>query len=266
MLESRRFLTEQKSNLFPPTCGRHRPCYRLPGCLWPASPPLRGLAATIQRRLLVEEIWQALPDEQDFEDLTAYLWQLIARPDDAIQLGQHLRAFLLPQPIWELFIRSRERVAARGCGLRIRLHIQVSQSELSRIPWEYCADNKDRFLALDPCTPLVRYLPVSEVPQPVALLQPMRMLLVAADPHHDLDLSGAIAQIQEAMQPLVNEKRLELTVLDDKVTCTHRRRIRPPLRPLLPRWRLLALLCQARKHPYRNRPLRRPPRPRPPQL
>ena len=61
----------------------------------------------------------------------------------------------------DVFQRSLGRVEARSGDLRIRLRLAPNVPELLDLPWELLLDRRrNRFLALEPATKLVRHLPV----------------------------------------------------------------------------------------------------------
>ncbi len=71
-------------------------------------------------------------------------------------LGIALMDWLFPAPIMELYRASLARLGPDE-GLRVRLRIEPP--ELHELPWECCYDAETGgFIALDPRTPVVRYL------------------------------------------------------------------------------------------------------------
>ena len=82
-----------------------------------------------------------------------------------VRLGRQLAKILFPQQVWELFLRSLERVSLAQAGLRLRLCLDDSLVDL---PWEFLfrpdvrdEDSLDGFLILDPRISLVRGAPTT---------------------------------------------------------------------------------------------------------
>jgi hypothetical protein len=73
-----------------------------------------------------------------------------------IEIGHALTDTVLPPPIWQIW---RESVARAGdAGLCLRIH--TGNPSLVALPWALLRDAERRsFLALDPQTPIVHYLP-----------------------------------------------------------------------------------------------------------
>jgi formylglycine-generating enzyme required for sulfatase activity len=73
--------------------------------------------------------------------------------------------------------------AAKAVGKGLRLRLRLTDPALVAQPWELLYD-KERglFLALDPATPVVRYLEVAEQAVPLKLPSPIRIVVLAACP------------------------------------------------------------------------------------
>jgi len=116
-------------------------------------------------------------------------------------LGAALADWLLPPPISQLYRASLARLGPDE-GLRIRLRIEPS--ELHGLPWECCYDaERGTFLALDPRTPVVRYLQ-----GPFERQKPsgpgLDVLVVIASPHGYEHLEGDVeyTRIEDALDGL----------------------------------------------------------------
>ena len=159
--------------------------------------------------------WQALPDDEEFEEAIDFLRERIGRPSDAETLGQMLRQFLFPPKVLDLYNLSRARIKAENKeGLRVRLRIDRNAPELSKIPWEYCFDDKG-FLALNNDTPLVRYIETTEIPKPITAPEKVRILIVTAGPSDQPPLEAADEEkwINSALTGLVQAGRVETRML-----------------------------------------------------
>ncbi len=101
------------------------------------------------------------------------------------QLGTQLFDCLLG-PVRSLFDESIAAADQSGRGVRIRLCFDLRDPRLSRasqLPWEqmFRAD-REKFLALDPRTPIVHHLAVPQPSRPAPLPPPLRILVVGASP------------------------------------------------------------------------------------
>ena len=107
-----------------------------------------------------------------------------ARRDRSKEQGKALYEALFVDQVGALFDGSLASVASvPDLGLRIQFKFTSEEAYLSQLPWEllYRPDLGD-FLALDPKTPIVRYL---EVPRPVPsqpFSTPLRILAVLSSP------------------------------------------------------------------------------------
>ncbi len=154
-------------------------------------------------------------EDKNFSDLLDYLRDLVAKPEEARELGQKLRQFLFPPEAWTLFVRSLEIAKGKGKkGLRILLNYDLESTTLNRIPWEYCTDDRS-FLALNKKTPLVRYLPTDRTPSPITVPGTVRVLVVLANPNdtNKLNLDQEKERIEKALAKLVKNGRVKIQLL-----------------------------------------------------
>lgn len=122
-------------------------------------------------------------------------------------LGRQLYAAALAGPVHTCLARSLDAVRRDNERLRVRLNL-AGVPELARLPWEllYAAEF-DRFLALSPDTPVVRYLDLGEPEALWAVTPPLRVLAVVADPEDvapRLDVAREWQIVQETLAPLVD--------------------------------------------------------------
>lgn len=100
--------------------------------------------------------------------------------------------------------RSLDMAQQQDRGLRLRLRL-TQVPELANLPWELIYDSsRDRFLALSPETPLVRYM---DLPEPPPDLMPglrLRVLAVIASPrgYPALDVEREWANLAAALEEL----------------------------------------------------------------
>lgn len=176
---------------------------------------------------LEQTIWQPFP-ANEIKQLVTFLRGNLGEPQEAEALGEALRNFLFPQPIWNLYNSSLARMEAGGKqGLRIRLRIGADTPELSQIPWEYCYDDRS-FMALNKNTPLVRYIPTGRPPDVVTAPSMLRILLAMASPKDNptIDIAAEEAWVRQGLTPLINQQKVELKVISPATPQELRRAIR----------------------------------------
>src|SRR5262249_8942038 len=96
-------------------------------------------------------------------------------------------------------------------GLRLRLHLQAP--ELAVVPWEYLYDGRQgEYLCLSRHTPLVRYLNLPQVLQPLQVTPPLRILGMVASPGdlEPLNIQHEKELIDEALKDLERAKLVKL--------------------------------------------------------
>ncbi len=155
-----------------------------------------------------------------------------AQGGDIMATAQALFAPLLASAAGELLRRSLDTVGANTdtvTGLRVRLHLD-SRSEASSLPWEllphpavlaanggggHVRAHNRRFLALDPLTPIVRYVDLDSAEQPLLSGLPLRVLIVLAAPADlaglaPIDADGEWTNLCSALAPLAERGVLQL--------------------------------------------------------
>lgn len=122
---------------------------------------------------------------------------------DLRDLGGRLCDALFPEPLRKTLDLSEGRASERG-GLRIRLSFDTSAkavNEAAVFPWELLwSPRSEEFFALEPGTPLVRYLDASEPRRSLQIARPLRVLLVDSNPGTKLDLETEKEAIVEAVE------------------------------------------------------------------
>lgn len=129
-------------------------------------------------------------------------------------VGQTLFEQTFRDQVREFYYRCLGQANEQGKGLRLRL---VMDPSLNTLPWEFLAlpPQKD-FLALDPKTPIVRYI---ELPTPAAALKaelPLRLLVVIASPKDQapLDTETEKKRIATALAPLEKEGLMRVAFIE----------------------------------------------------
>jgi formylglycine-generating enzyme required for sulfatase activity len=129
--------------------------------------------------------------------------------------GRYLFDGLFTDEIALVFRSSLGQVRGHGKGLRVRLRLEPP--ELAALPWEYLYDpQEDRFLAISPETPLVRYVPVHNATRPTAVTPPLRALVVISNPSDfpPLNVEQEKGIIEQALRERVNQGLVQLRVLE----------------------------------------------------
>ena len=102
--------------------------------------------------------------------------------------------------------RSLDQVRAEQAGgLRLRLRLNDAPA-IAGLPWELLYDARtNNFLAQSERTPLVRFLDVPQVPRPMAVDGPLRVLAIISSPIDldELDVEAEWSRIQEALEPRI---------------------------------------------------------------
>jgi tetratricopeptide (TPR) repeat protein len=96
-------------------------------------------------------------------------------------------------------------------GVRLRLSIQAP--ELATLPWEFLYDSRqNEYVCLSRSTPLVRYLPLAQPAQPLAIKPPLRILCMIASPtdQDQLDVAREQQRIKSALEPLERQGLVQL--------------------------------------------------------
>ncbi len=101
---------------------------------------------------------------------------------------------------------------------RIRLRLTVDQS-LDDLPWEFLCTNDD-FIALNPDTPVVRYIEGTEPCSLVNVEYPLRVLVVIAKPSDLIPLQSDDEKnsILAALKPVIDQGLVKLDVIDGNDT------------------------------------------------
>lgn len=161
-------------------------------------------------------VWKEFPlEDYDFEDLVSYLQNLRARSADAVELGGIMRDLLFPVEVWTLFNNSH--TSAKGQKKGVRLRLRIDPPELSRLPWEYCRDDRFGFFALQREIPVVRYVARPFAAGDVSAPDPMKVLVVIAAPE-DQDALNVREEERRIRNTLAwMGDRVELTVLPHAV-------------------------------------------------
>jgi hypothetical protein len=133
------------------------------------------------------------------------------------EFGQALFNALLTGELRSRYDVSQREAAQKGLGLRFKLRIQ--SPELAALPWEFLYDARQaEYVCLSRSTPVVRYLELPQIIQPLAVTPPLRILGMMASPSDlpPLDLDNEKHRVEEATKDLQTKGLVELTWLEGK--------------------------------------------------
>lgn len=165
---------------------------------------------TEEENAFLAEIYGGLRQRRVREKKTAAIEEFGGRLFDAMFTGD----------IEHLFRSSLDAAYRNGEGLRIRLRLP-DDSALNSRPWEFLFDTESReFLAVKEHTPLVRYLPVAQPIQPIAVEGPVRILVALAAPtdHPRLDVAREWEILSNALETPVAAGKVKLDRVPGRCT------------------------------------------------
>jgi pSer/pThr/pTyr-binding forkhead associated (FHA) protein len=115
-------------------------------------------------------------------------------------------------PVREFYYKCQGQADQQGKGIRWRLALDPS---LGSLPWEFLYFKSD-FLALDPRSPIVRYIRVDAQVAPLKEEHPLRLLVVIASPSDEvpLDTTAEKERINAAVQKLTEQGLVEVTYIE----------------------------------------------------
>lgn len=138
----------------------------------------------------------------------------------AMEFGGPLYAAVFSGDLALAWQRSLDRARAEHAGgLRLRLRLNDAPA-IAGLPWELLYDAKNNsFLAQSERTPVVRFLDVPQVPRPMTVDGPLRVLAVISSPVdlEELDVEAEWRRLQESLGPRIDAG---LVVLDRLPTAT----------------------------------------------
>ena len=136
-----------------------------------------------------------------------------AQQQAAMDFGGPLFEAIFRDDLALAWSRSQDLARQQDAGLRLRLRLSGAPA-IAGLPWELLYDRKtNAFLAQSERTPLVRYLDVPQVPRPMVVDGPLRVLAIISSPSdlEALDVDGEWTLLQGALAPRIEAG---LVVLD----------------------------------------------------
>ena len=125
------------------------------------------------------------------------------------------------------FRSAADEARRENTGIRVR--IRLADAELADLPWEFLYNPAvNRFLALSVQTPLVRYLELPDVIQPIAVTPPIRVLVMISSPtdYPTLDVEAEWKRLNESLADLIAAGTIAVERLDDATLGSLQRRLR----------------------------------------
>jgi hypothetical protein len=122
---------------------------------------------------------------------------------------------------------SVDEAKRESAGIRVRL--RLTDPALADLPWEFLyVQSVNRFLALSVQTPLVRYMDLPEVLQPIAVSPPIRVLAMISSPtdYPPLDVEGEWQRLNDALADLIRAGTLSLERMEEATLAALQRRLR----------------------------------------
>lgn len=142
--------------------------------------------------------------------------QTLSSEESIVQeFGQKLFDALMSGEIRSRYDVSQREAAQRGLGMRIKLRIQAP--ELASLPWEFLYDGRRaEYICLSTQTPLVRYIELPQVIQPLLVTPPLRILGLTASPIGlaRLDTENEKQRVEHALKDLIAAGQMQITWLE----------------------------------------------------
>jgi hypothetical protein len=151
------------------------------------------------------------PELKKLQEILGTLAALSGDQHHAKKAGAIMRELLFPPTVWQRFDASCQD--ARFQRKRLRLRLSIEPPKLSMMPWEYCCDQKNEFLALNLETPVIRYVNEDFIPQKTEAPIPTRILLASASPS-DWPSPDAPTEVLQIMEQLERLKDGEKVVIE----------------------------------------------------
>jgi tetratricopeptide (TPR) repeat protein len=128
------------------------------------------------------------------------------------EVGASLFEQAITGPVREFYYKCQGQADQQGKGIRWRLSLDPSLGDL---PWEFLY-LQDEFLALNPRSPVVRYIKGGARVAPLKAEHPLRVLVVIASPKDvpPLDTEAEKQRINAALQPLTAQGLVNVTYIE----------------------------------------------------
>lgn len=129
------------------------------------------------------------------------------------ELGYTLFDNVVREQVREFYYQCLGQANQQGKGLRLRLVIDPALSDL---PWEFLSTPQNEFLALDPKTPIVRFIELPTPSVPLKTELPLQILVVIASPHDQIPLEVDVekTRIASALNPLQEQGLVKVSYIE----------------------------------------------------
>ena len=128
---------------------------------------------------------------------------------DVRDFGLALFDALMSGDVRSLYDVSQTKAGSKG----LRIKLRIADPGLAALPWEFLWDPRRRdFVCLSTYTPVVRYLELSQPPQPLLVDPPLRVLGMIASPTDllSLDVEQEKERVERALAGLQQDGLVEL--------------------------------------------------------
>jgi hypothetical protein len=132
------------------------------------------------------------------------------------EFGSTLFGAVFSGSVRDCLVTSLSTAKAQGAGLRIRLRLG-SDSGLVNLPWECMYDAvTHEFLGLRRSMSVVRYVPLTSAPPPLAVEPPLRILAMVASPREypPLDSDRELLNLRRSLDGLISTGQVVLDPLE----------------------------------------------------
>lgn len=144
--------------------------------------------------------------------------QILSPGEQKVQnFGRVLFEALFTGEVRSHYAVSRREAAQQGKGLRLKL--RILSPELAALPWEFLYDpGQAEYVCLSSNTPIIRYLELSQPPQPLVVTTPLRILGMITSPRNlaELDIEHEKQRVEVAIKDLQANGLVQLTWLEGK--------------------------------------------------
>jgi hypothetical protein len=133
--------------------------------------------------------------------------------DTARDLGTRLFQTVFGGNVLAFWKQRLFRIQKTKGRLRLRLHL--NDPELWDWPWELLCDPDRGFPAVDPATPVVRYIEMAKPTPPLRVRPPLKVLVVTASPTgmSPIGVEDELGDLEKALTELCQENWVDLEVL-----------------------------------------------------
>jgi len=159
-------------------------------------------------------IYQKTLETAVFRSLTPRMRSLGSPETNTMKdLGSTLFNQAIRDNLREFYYKCLGQAEQQGKGLRLRLAVDP---KLADLPWEFLCTSQDGFLALDPRTPIVRYIELANPAVPLKVQLPLKLLVVIASPLNlvQLDTQAEKDRIATALEPLQEKGLVEVSYIE----------------------------------------------------